>query len=85
MQWFYDKANRDRAIQVISDYTKSPKEVLALYVMTNGDYYRDPNGCVSAKLIQPPIDAMHREGIIDKPLDVSKYVDMSYLPNPCRD
>jgi len=85
LKWFYDSKNRDRAIQVIADFTKSSKDVLALYAMTKEDYYRDPDGCVSAKLIQPAVDAMHREGFIEKPLDVSKYVDMSYLPNPCRD
>ena len=51
--------------------------------MTERDYYRDRNGCVSAKSIQAPIDAMFNEGFIDKPVKVADYINMSYLPNPC--
>jgi NitT/TauT family transport system substrate-binding protein len=84
LKWFYDPKNRERALQITADFTKSPKDVLASYFMTPNDYYRDPDACLSAKVIQTPIDAMYREGFIDRPLDVSRYVDMSYLPNPCR-
>jgi ABC-type nitrate/sulfonate/bicarbonate transport system substrate-binding protein len=84
LKWFYDPKNRDQAIQITADFTKSPKEVLASYFMTSRDYYRDPDACVSAKLIQGPVDAMHREGFIDRAVDLSKYVDMSFLPNPCK-
>ena len=84
LRWFYDPKNRERAIQMTADFTKSPKDVLESYFMTPRDYYRDPNGCVGATLIQGPIDAMLREGFIDRPLDVSKHLDMSYLPAPCK-
>jgi NitT/TauT family transport system substrate-binding protein len=84
LKWFYDPANRARAIQITSDFTKSPREILDSYFMTPRDYYRDPDACVSAKLIQVPIDAMHREGLVDRALDVSKYVNTSYLPHPCK-
>ena len=84
LKWFYDGKNREKAIQVTADFTKSPKDVLNSYFMTPRDYYRDPDACVSAKLVQVPIDAMQREGFIDRPLDVSKHLDMSYLPSPCK-
>lgn len=84
LKWFYDPRNRTQAIQITSDFTKSPKDVLDSYFMTPRDYYRDPNACVGPRLIQVPIEAMHREGFIDRALDVSKYVDMTYLPHPCK-
>jgi sulfonate transport system substrate-binding protein len=84
LKWFYDPKNRERALQITSEFTKSPREVLASYFMTPSDYYRDPDGCVSPQLIQGPVDAMHREGFIDRALDVSKFVDLSYLPSPCK-
>jgi NitT/TauT family transport system substrate-binding protein len=84
LKWFYDPKNRERAVQITADFTKSPRDVLESYFMTPRDYYRDPDACISAPLIQGPIDAMHREGFIDRTLDVSKYVDTSHLPRPCK-
>lgn len=84
LKWFYDAKRRTQAIQITADFTKSPKDVLDSYFMTPRDYFRDPDGCVAARLIQGPIDAMHREGFVDRPLDVAKYVDTSYLPKPCK-
>ncbi len=83
LHWYADPANRKKAIELTAAFTKSPPEVLNSYFMTAGDYFRDPNGCVSAAVIQTPIDAMYREGFIDKPVKVSDYVGMSYLPASC--
>ncbi len=83
LQWFYDKANRAKAVEITAAFTKSPAATLDSYFMTERDYYRDHNGCVSAKSIQTPIDAMFNEGFIDKPVKVADYINMSYLPYPC--
>ena len=29
------------------------------------------------------IDAMHAEGLIDRPVKVAEHLNMSYLPHPC--
>jgi sulfonate transport system substrate-binding protein len=83
LDWYYDKANREKAIELVADFTKSPKEVLDGYFATDRDYYRDPNGCVSAMTIQKPIDAMVGEKLIPQTVDASKYLNLSYLPKPC--
>jgi NitT/TauT family transport system substrate-binding protein len=83
LNWYYDKANRTKAIELVSDFTKSPKEVLDSYFATDRDYYRDPNGCVSAAVIQKPIDAMVEEKLVPQPVDAAKYLKLSYLPKPC--
>ena len=83
LNWYYDKANRQKAIELVSDFTKSPKEVLDGYFATDRDYYRDPNGCVSAAAIQKPIDAMIEEKLIPQSVDAAKYLKLSYLPKPC--
>jgi NitT/TauT family transport system substrate-binding protein len=83
LQWFYDPANRKKAIEITADFTKSPADVLDSYFMTKGDYYRDPHGCLGAKTIQTPIDAMHSEGLIDKPVNVAEHLNMGLLPYPC--
>src|ERR1700690_2858406 len=83
LAWFYDRANRDKAVQIVSDFTKSPKDVLNSYFATDRDYYRDPNACVSAATVQKPLDAMFEEKLIDRRIDVAKYVNLSFLPKPC--
>ena len=83
LAWYYDPANRQKAIEIVSDFTKSPKPVLDSYFATDRDYYRDPNGCVSAASIQKPIDAMVEEKLLDKKVDAGKYLNLSFLPKPC--
>ncbi|MCL4767156.1 MAG: ABC transporter substrate-binding protein [Hyphomicrobiaceae bacterium] len=83
LQWFYNPANRSKAIELAAELTKSDPRILESYFMTDRDYYRDPNGCVSKATIQPPIDAMFKGKIIAKPVDVSAHIDLSYLPNRC--
>jgi NitT/TauT family transport system substrate-binding protein len=83
LNWYYDKANRNKAIELVAAFTKSPKEVLDSYFATGSDYYRDPNGCVPVIAIQTPINAMVEENLIPQPVDVSKYLALSYLPRPC--
>ncbi|WP_170149588.1 ABC transporter substrate-binding protein [Rhodoplanes roseus] len=83
LAWYYDPANRAKAIELIADFTKSPKPVLESYFATPRDYYRDIKGCVPAAAIQKPIDAMLEEKLIDQRVDVSKYLDLSLLPFPC--
>jgi NitT/TauT family transport system substrate-binding protein len=83
LKWYYEKANRPKALELVSGLTKSPVEVLDGYFATSKDYYRDPNGCVPAIAIQKPIDAMVAEALIPQKVDAAKYLDMSLLPYPC--
>jgi sulfonate transport system substrate-binding protein len=83
LSWFYNPANREKAIEIVADFTKSPKPVLDSYFATSRDYYRDPNGCVSAASIQKPIDAMVEEKLLETRVDASKYLNLSFLPKPC--
>jgi NitT/TauT family transport system substrate-binding protein len=83
LHWFYDPANRKKAVEITAEFTKSPADVLDSYFMTERDYYRDRNACVGAQIIQTPIDAMHAEGLIDRPVKVAEHLNMSYLPHPC--
>src|SRR5207244_1922949 len=83
LHWFYNPANRKKAVEITAAFTKSPADVLDSYFMTEHDYYRDRNACVGTTSIQVPIDAMHREGFIDQPVKVADHLSMSFLPNPC--
>ena len=83
LKWFYDPANRKKAVEITAAFTKSSAEVLDSYFMTKKDYFRDPSGCVTAKAIQSPIDAMHSFGMLTKPVKAADYLKLSYLPHPC--
>lgn len=83
LHWFYDPANRAKAVEITAEFTKSPAAVLDSYFMTGKDYYRDPNGCVSAPIIQTPIDAMYQQGLLTSPVKVADYINTSYLPAAC--
>jgi sulfonate transport system substrate-binding protein len=83
LQWLYAPANRPKVIELTAAFTKSPAELIDSYFVTDRDYYRDPNGCVGVAAIQTPIDAMHSEGLIDRPVKVADHLNMSYLPHPC--
>jgi NitT/TauT family transport system substrate-binding protein len=83
LNWYYDPANRARALELASGLTKSPKEVLDTYFATPRDYYRDRNGCVTVQAVQRPIDAMFEYKLIDRHVDAAKYMKLQYLPKPC--
>lgn len=83
LDWYYDPKNREKALELVSDVMKSSKEVLGTYFLTERDYYRDRNGCVSQKALQTPIDAMFEHNLIEQKVDAAKYLKLQYLPRPC--
>lgn len=83
LEWLYDPKNRQKAVEMTADFTKTPFDILNSYFMTQRDYYHDPRACIAAAMIQSPIDAMLRESLIDKPVVVSDHLDLSYLPQRC--
>ena len=83
LRWLYNAANRPKVIELAAALTKSPPDLIDSYFVTERDYYRDPNGCVGVSSIQTPIDAMHSEGLVERPIRIADHLDMSYLPYPC--
>lgn len=83
LQWIYAPENRAEAVKQLSEFAKSPLELVDSYFLTGRDYYRDPNACVRADNLQAPIDAMVAEGLLAERVDMAKYVDNSFLPFPC--
>jgi len=81
--WYYDPPNREKALELVAGFIKSPKEVLASYFITARDYYRNRDGCVAASALQKPIDAMVEYKLIDRSVDAAKYLKLQYLPKAC--
>ncbi|MGE0797379.1 MAG: ABC transporter substrate-binding protein [Lautropia sp.] len=83
LQWLYDPANRKQAIALAAQVTKSPVAVLESYFLTERDYFRDRNACISASVVQAPVDALADEGLIDRRIAVKDYVNTAFLPAAC--
>lgn len=78
VNWALD--NRDEAVKLYASEYKLPLPVVSGYLLTKKDYLVRRDGRVSAKLIQPALDTMAANKFIAQDYDISKYIDMSYLP-----
>jgi sulfonate transport system substrate-binding protein len=83
LKWLYDPANRPKAVEITAELSKSLPAVVDSYFLTNKDYYRDPHACISADRLQPLADAMLSDGALQTKIDMTQYVDASFLPFPC--
>src|SRR5215471_10010856 len=78
VNWALD--NRAEAVKIYADEWKLPFEVADSYLLTKKDYLVRRDGRLSAKNIQPMVDALAANGFISQSFDVNKYIDLSYLP-----
>jgi len=78
VNWALD--NRDEAVKIYASEYKLPLAVVNGYLLTKKDYLVRRDGKVSASLIQPALDALYANKFIAQNYDVSKYIDLSYLP-----
>jgi hypothetical protein len=62
-----------------SEY-KLPIDLVKGYLLTKEDYLVRRDGKVTANLIQPAVDALYANKYIAQEYDVSKFIDLSYLP-----
>ena len=78
VSWSLD--NRAEAVKIYAEQWKLPVPVADGYLLTKKDYLVRRDGRVSAKAIQPVVDALAANGFIAQSYDVAKYIDLSYLP-----
>jgi ABC-type nitrate/sulfonate/bicarbonate transport system substrate-binding protein len=76
--WFQDPKNHDEAVGILAGIIKAPKKVMS-YKFTKEDLYQDPNLIPNVKALQHTIDLQHDLGLLPRKLDMSKYVDLSYV------
>ena len=77
VNWALD--NRAEAVRIFAEQWKLPLPVVDSYLLTKKDYLVRRDGKLAAKDIQPIVDALAANGFIAA-FDVSKFVDLSYLP-----
>ena len=78
VNWALD--HRVEAVAIYAEALKLPVATVDSYLLTKNDYLVRRDGTVSAKAIQPVLDALAANGFISKNVDVSKVLDLSYLP-----
>jgi sulfonate transport system substrate-binding protein len=78
VNWSLD--NRDDAVQMYASEYKLPIDLVKGYLLTKQDYLVRRDGKVTANLIQPAVDALYANKYIAQEYDVSKFIDLSYLP-----
>lgn len=83
LHWLYDPANRAKAIELTATLTKSSPKVLETYFLLANDFYRDLGGCIRPAYLQRVADAMLSQKLLPGPIDMGKYLDLSYLPGKC--
>jgi sulfonate transport system substrate-binding protein len=76
--WSLD--NRAEAVKIYAEQWKLPPAVADSYLLTKKDYLVRRDGRVDAKAIQPIVDALAANGFIGQRFDISKHIDLSYLP-----
>ncbi|MCZ7562727.1 MAG: ABC transporter substrate-binding protein [Burkholderiales bacterium] len=78
VNWALD--NRAEAVRIYAEQWKLPLPVVDSYLLTKKDYLVRRDGRLSAKGIQPVLDALAANKFIVRSFDVATHIDLSYLP-----
>jgi ABC-type nitrate/sulfonate/bicarbonate transport system substrate-binding protein len=76
----YAFAHPEEARKVTAEVTKIPLPLLEKYLMTERDFYRDPNGVPDFAAIQATWDLFYAEKHLDKRLAVKDYQRLDLTP-----
>lgn len=76
--WGHD--HREEAVRAYSKTWKIPEETLMDYFLTKKDTLYRRDGVVDVPLLQKVVETLVRTGFLKESVDVSKYVDLSFLP-----
>ena len=80
IRWFENPANRAKALDIISGFTKQPESVFESWVLVPGkDYYRDQNGMPDLDMVTANIHVEQEVGLVKKDLDAKEYADLGPL------
>ncbi len=81
-KYLQDPNNRDAVLDAAAEHFKVPKKNFAGYwFVREKDYYKPVDMRTDVEGLQYAVDKLYDLGIIKQRLDVSKYVDNSFLPS----
>jgi NitT/TauT family transport system substrate-binding protein/sulfonate transport system substrate-binding protein len=76
----YAYAHPDEARKVTSEITKIDFATLQKYLLTDKDFYRDPNGTPDFASIQKTFDLFYKNGYLPTHIDVKNYQRLDLTP-----
>jgi NitT/TauT family transport system substrate-binding protein len=80
IRWYEDPANRSKALDIISRFTKQPASVFESWLLVPGkDYYRDQNGMPDLNMVTANIHVEKELGLVKEDLDAKEYADLGPL------
>jgi NitT/TauT family transport system substrate-binding protein len=80
VRWFMDPAHHDEAVKLLADFTKQPPARFESWAFKKEtDFYHDPAGRPDVAALQANITETNKLGFIPQPMDVQKFVDLSYV------
>ena len=80
IRWYTNPANRAKALEIISRFTKQPASVFESWVLVPGkDYYRDQDGMPDLDMVTANIHVEKELGLVKEDLDAKKYADLGPL------
>jgi NitT/TauT family transport system substrate-binding protein len=74
-----DPKNHEEVVNIIARAMKQPPELYRGWLFSDRDMYRDRDGIPNLDALQANIETQRSLGFLDRPLDVRKYTDLSYV------
>jgi len=82
MEWWKNDDNSEQRLDIAEEVVGLPRPLLESLIQTDRGYYHGEDGFrINANWVQKPIDGMNEVGFLDGEIDMSEYVDNSYLPD----
>jgi len=78
-RWLEDPANRDKSIEVLAAVTRQPAKELEPWAFKGIDSFHDPDMLPDVALLQKNVYDLVPFGLADKRIDITPYVDLSYV------
>jgi ABC-type nitrate/sulfonate/bicarbonate transport system substrate-binding protein len=82
LEWWQDDSNSEQRLDIAEEVIGLPRPLLSELVQTEKGYYHGEDGlAINPEWVQKPVDGMEEVGFLDSGIDMSQYVDNSYLPD----
>lgn len=77
--WYLDPAHHAEAVAILADFTKQPASFFDAWVLTKGDYYRDPQGRPNLAALDANLAMEKALGFLKEDVEARNYADLSFI------
>jgi NitT/TauT family transport system substrate-binding protein len=79
LRWYTDPKNRDEAVAIVARVTKQKPEDLRPWLLTEQDFYRDPNATPNLEALQRNLDTLREVGFLKDRFEARPHTDLSLV------